>query len=254
MLEGAQGLLLSIEFGSYPYVTSSDCSLNGTATGVGLPASIVDIAFNVVKFPFMTRVGAGPFPTELGGAKAEEYCAAGTQHDLRYELATYGIPFEEIKDRIKYDHSHPKIIDLMNSSDDFIKGVGIRLSAEEYGATTSRPRRTGWTDLLALRYAVHVNGPNIIITKPDSLKGIKEFKLCNGYNGSFFSADSSNLKNLDPEFEIFEGFNEDISGIRKYEELPKGLRESIEFLEKFTGGRVRIVSVGPEREQTIVKG
>ena len=75
MIEGAQGLLLSIEHGTYPYVTSSDCSLNGTCTGVGLPASSVDLSLGVIKFPFMTRVGAGPFPTELGGTNSEKYCA-----------------------------------------------------------------------------------------------------------------------------------------------------------------------------------
>jgi len=86
LLEGAQGLLLSIEYGTYPYVTSSDCSINGTAAGVGISAGAVDLTLGVVKFPYMTRVGGGPFPTELGGPDSERYCSEGLAHNLEFEL------------------------------------------------------------------------------------------------------------------------------------------------------------------------
>lgn len=261
LLEGAQGLLLSSEFGTYPYLTGSDCSLNGTATGVGLCAKQVDLCLGVVKFPMMTRVGGGPFPTELGGKKSEDYCAAvdengNTKYSLKTELEENGIPFEvQENKRIKYDHNHPKIVNLMNApKGDFRRGVGIRLAGEEYGATTGRPRRVGWTDLMALKYAIGINGSDLILTKPDVMRGAESFSLGAGYsNLSSFTRDSSALSKANPFYGSFPGFNEDISKAGDYEELPEGLKESIEFTERFTGGRVRVVSVGADRDQTIVR-
>ncbi len=257
LIEGAQGLLLSIEFGTSPYVTSSDPSLNGTASGVGLSAKAVDLPLGIVKFPYMTRVGGGPFPSELGGKKSEDYCAAGLEHDIKFELKKYGIDFSEEKGSVKYDSSHPNISLLMNSHDPFDRGIGIRLAGGEYGATTGRPRRCGWTDLAALRYAVAINGPDIIITKPDVLKGAEFFSLANEYSfGSQkagFSRDSDFLSLVDPVYSHFKGFNEDISDMKSYNELPAGLKAAISFAEKSTGARVRIVSVGAEPSQTIVR-
>jgi len=260
LLEGAQGLLLSCEFGTYPYLTGSDCSLNGTATGVGLCAKQVDLCLGVVKFPMMTRVGGGPFPTELGGKISEEYCGAvdengKTKYSLRTELEENGIPFE-IKEngKIKYNSNHPKIVELMNSSDDFKKGIGIRLSGDEYGATTGRPRRTGWTDLMALKYAIGINGPDLILTKPDVMRGAETFNLGVNYaNLQAFTRDSYALSRALPIYAKFTGFSEDISKAQKISDLPQGLRESIEFTEKFTGGKVRVISVGADRDQTIVR-
>ncbi len=250
LLEGAQGLLLSIEFGTYPYVTSSDCSINGTAAGVGLSANAIDLPLGIVKFPYMTRVGAGHFPTELGGEESEKYCAAGLEHDVMYELKKYEIPFKEENGNINYDHNHSNIIELMNSNNDFLKGVGIRLAGEEYGATTARPRRPGWTDLVALKYAVGINGPNIILTKVDVLQGADEFKLGIDYNKQLgFKRELGNCK---PVYLNFGGYG-DISGINNYGHLPGELRSSIMFLESFTNGRVRILSTGTDRNEIIIR-
>jgi adenylosuccinate synthase len=252
LFEGAQGLLLSIEFGTYPYVTSSDCSVNGTATGVGLPAKAIDFAFGIVKSPYMTRVGAGPFPTELGGPESEKYCAAGLEHDIVFELTKYGIPFKEVNGDAKYDHHHPKIIELINSKDPFTQGVGIRLAGEEYGATTKRPRRTGWTDLVALKYAVGINGPDIVLTKVDVLQGANEFKLATGYdNSSYFTRDLDKLRACNPTYATYPGFSEDLSQIKDPNKLPLGLKQSIEDIKHFTGGRVWIISTGAERDHTL---
>jgi len=254
LIEGAQGLLLSIEYGTYPYVTSSDCSINGTAAGAGIGANNIDVVLGIVKYPFMTRVGAGPFPSELGGIKSEDYCALGLEHDVEYELQKYGVPFDKKDDEIVYNKKHQNIVDLMNSDDDFERGIGIRLAADEYGATTKRPRRIGWTDLTALKYAIGINGPDVILTKADVLQGIKEFKLATEYNCSeSFVRCPETLRNCKPSFESFEGFDEDISKISDYEKLPKPLKQSIDFMEKYTGANLRMVSTGPEGSQTIIK-
>ncbi len=251
LIEGAQGLLLSIEHGTYPYVTSSDCSLNGTASGVGIPASIIDLPIGIVKFPFMTRVGAGPFTTEFGGRTSEDYCAEEiTKVD---ELQKHGIPFSNSNGHISYNYQDPKIIEMMNSADEFTKGIGFRLTAGEYGATTGRPRRIGWTDAVAAKYAVNINGPLIILTKADAIAGSKEFKICYGYsNSEYFSKDEEQLKKSKPQYKTYKGYG-DISKIKKYEDLPESLKEAIEDFESFTGGKVVAVSVGAEREQTIIK-
>ncbi|MBI2044259.1 adenylosuccinate synthetase [Candidatus Pacearchaeota archaeon] len=257
LLEGAQGLLLSIEHGTFPYVTSSDCSLNGTASGVGLSARMVDLPLGIVKFPFMTRVGAGPFPTELGEERSEHYCGEDSGNRLKDELKASKIPFSEDNGKISYDHSHPKIIEMMNSVDPFVRGVGIRLVADEYGATTKRPRRVGWTDAVAARYAVGINGPIMILTKPDSLSSMDEFNVCHGYENDSrvhqnFSRGERFLRGVKPVYKSYGGYSK-ISSIRNYDDLPGSLQEAIKDFEEFTGGKVAIVSVGAEREETIVR-
>jgi adenylosuccinate synthase len=253
LLEGAQGLLLSIDYGTYPYVTSSDASINGTAQGTGLSPREIDLTLGVVKFPYMTRVGGGPFPTELGGMESEEYCAKGLEHDNRYELQKAGVPFKESGGRTEYDTKHPNIVKLMNSTNPFEQGVGIRLSGAEYGATTSRPRRVGWTDLMALRYAVRTNGPDIVLTKVDVLQGAKEMRLCDGYEDiGHYRPNADLLRHAEPRYRSFAGFDEDLSKISSAAKLPIGLSESIAFMEEFTGARVRIISTGADRKQTIV--
>lgn len=136
----------------------------------------------------MHRVGGGAFPTERGGAKSEEYCAKnnadGTPtHALKEELKEHGVPFEEIDGKVKYDLHHPRIVELMNSRDEFLQGVGLRLASKNYGATTSRPRRMGWLDTMAVRYALSINGPDLVLTKPNCIRGAKTFKLGVGYKG-----------------------------------------------------------------------
>ncbi len=255
LLEGAQGLLLSIEHGTYPYVTSSDCSINGTAGGVGLSARDIDHPLGIVKFPFMTRVGAGPFPTELGGTNSEKYCAE--DHTKLDELNEHGINYKSENGRVSYDCRDPKIIEMINSEDPFIQGIGIRLAAGEYGATTGRPRRIGWIDAIAVKYAVGINGPLLVLTKPDSLFGIDEFKICFGYREvteikKNFSRKESTLKSITPVYKTYKGYG-DISSVKNYEDLPESLRDAIHDLETFSGGRVVMVSVGPDREETIVR-
>lgn len=257
LLEGAQGLLLSIEHGTYPYVTSSDCSINGTATGVGLSAASVDLVLGVIKFPFMTRVGAGPFPTELGNSISEEYCAKGTEHDVRYELKKYNVPFKEEDGSVVYDRNHNNIKKLITSSDEFEKGVGIRLAAGEYGATTKRPRRVGWTDAVAARYATGINGIKFLLTKADCLNGHGTFKICYGYKngkGVFteFSKDTDFLKNVKPVYKEYKAYG-DLSKISNYNKIPQSLKQAIKDFEKFTGGNVVALSTGPEQNQVLIK-
>jgi adenylosuccinate synthase len=256
LLEGAQGLLLSIEHGTYPYVTSSDCSLNGTASGVGLSAKMVDLPLGIVKFPFMTRVGAGPFPTEFGGRDSESYCAENG-HTKTDELKNYGIPHQVIEGGIRYNRNDPKIIEMVNSEDEFTQGVGVRLAAGEYGATTGRPRRTGWTDGVVAKYAVGINGPLMVLTKPDSLAGAKKFKLAYGYNLGdqnidTFSKSEEFLRGVAPQYQTYEGYS-DISEVRIYEKFPSSLKKAVGDFESFTGGRVAVVSVGADREKTVVR-
>lgn len=275
LLEGAQGLLLSIEYGTYPCVTSSDCSLNGTASGVGISANMVDLPLGIIKYPFMTRVGKGSFVTEFGGADSEAYCAK--EGDIYYEVNTYlGAKFNlnEIKklqvekdfvglkkfrqsanDCIKANRD--KIINMINSEDEFLQGVGVRLIGWEFGATTGRPRRTGWTDAVAARYAVPINGPLMILTKADCLSGVDSFNVCYGYNTSKFTSREFNrsddyLRSVKPVYRTYDGYG-DISDVKDFDKLPQSLKKSISEFEKFTGGCVKVVSVGAEREQTIVR-
>jgi adenylosuccinate synthase len=247
---------LSIEHGTYPYVTSSDCSLNGTASGVGLSARMVDLPLGIVKFPFMTRVGAGPFPTEFGGRISEAYCAEDG-HTKLDELKQYGIAHQLIGGKVRYDMNDPKIIEMINSKDEFIQGIGIRLAAGEYGATTGRPRRTGWTDGVIAKYAAGINGPIFVLTKADSLSGAKEFKLAYGYEkgdqeSDTFSKSEGFLRGVTPQYKSYEGYG-DISQVRQYDKFPSSLREAIGDFEEFSGGRVVIVSVGADRDETVVR-
>ena len=257
LLEGAQGLLLSVEHGTYPYVTSSDPSLNGAAGGVGLPAAAVDLPLGVVKFPFMTRVGGGPFPTELGGARSEKHCGDESV-TLREELERFGIPCRMEGDRPRYDHEEERIRRLMNDDDPFVQGVGLRLAAGEYGAVTGRPRRTGWCDAVAARYAARINGVSrIILTKPDACAGLDRFRICYGYRigeevRTDFPRDAGALRKADPQYREYEGYGR-IGSIRAYQELPQSLRTAVSDLETFSDTSAAIISVGPEAEQTIIK-
>jgi adenylosuccinate synthase len=258
LLEGAQGLLLSIEYGTYPYVTSSDPSLNGTAAGVGLPARAVDLPLGVIKFPFMTRVGGGPFPTELGTDRSESHCRDETV-TRQEELNRFGVPHRMENGQIRYDHGDENIRRLMNSEDPFQQGVGLRLAAGEYGATTGRPRRVGWTDAVAARYAGMVNAVSkIILTKPDACAGLNRFRVCYGYEvegtvQTSFPRDLDLLKKVHPRYRDYPGYG-DIGSIRAYEDLPKSLRKAISDFEEFTRSSAVIISVGSEAEETIILG
>jgi adenylosuccinate synthase len=257
LLEGAQGLLLSVEHGTYPYVTSSDPSLNGTVGGVGLPAGVVDLPLGVVKFPFMTRVGGGPFPTELGSDRSEAYCR-DEAITLKKELERFEIPYRTEDEQPVYDRRHDKIRRLMNDEDPFRQGIGLRLAAGEYGAVTGRPRRTGWCDAVAARYAARINGVSrIILTKPDACAGLDRFRVCYGYrieekNRTDFPRDARTLRAADPQYREYGGYGE-IGLVRDYGDLPKSLRSAVSDLEKFTAASAAIISVGPEAEETIIR-
>lgn len=277
LIEGAQGLLLSIDHGTYPYVTSSDCSINGTASGVGISAKDVDLPIGVVKFPFMTRVGAGPFPTEFGGRISEDYCAQGLEHDVFFEAQKYlGMPInlnnirklQKDNNKIELEMyrkqtqkfinaNKDKVLELINQEDPFLQGVGVRLAAGEYGATTARPRRTGWTDAVSARYARRINGPLMFLTKVDCLAGADEFKLCYGYKNVSgkekinFSKEEEFLRKVGPVYKTYGGFL-GISDVRNFEDLPGNLSVAIKDFERFTEGEVVGVSVGADREDTII--
>ena len=251
LLEGAQGALLSIDYGTTKYQTSSDPTISGLAKGSGILMSNVDHVFGITKAFYMTRVGNGPFPSELGD-NSEEYCSKG-------------VTKEEEKD--KYSDKIEELIE----GDSFEQGVGIRLLGGEYGATTGSTRRTGWLDLVALKYAMQFNGKNITLTKVDVLDKLKKVKLVVEYKYigedifyggktikkgdtiDFFPRFSEILYLCEPVFKEFKGWEVNISNITMYEDLPKEVKDIIDYIEKYTNGNVDIVSVGPDREQTIFK-
>ena len=250
LLEGAQGILLSIDYGTYPYVTSSDCSISGLAKGVGLKDKDVDLTLGIAKIWAMTRVGDGPFPTELGGEKSAEWCA------------TKGVT--KTTEKEKYGALS------VNDPDEFLQGIGIRFAGGEYGATTGRPRRIGWLDLPLLRHAMQFNGNDLILTKADVLDACEKIKICVAYEytGEKYLlgdkilnkgdrlevavTDVDVIKNCRPIYEEFAGWNEPSSHMRTLEDLPKNFRTILDFVTKQTGMRVRIISVGPDRDETIV--
>lgn len=205
LFEGAQGSLLDIDFGTYPFVTSSNTTIGGIGVGAGVNPGKVKKVIGVVK-AYTTRVGAGPFPTEESG-------------------------------RI---------------------GNRLRKRGEEYGTTTGRPRRCGWLDLVALKYASLVNGfTELAVTKLDVLSGCEEIKVATGYryNGELitdFPASSSILENCTPQYEYFEGWDQDITDCRKIAELPKNARTYLDFLAEKLDTPLSIVSVGPEFANTIL--
>lgn len=205
LAEGAQGTQLDVDFGTYPFVTSSSTTCGGACIGLGVAPQRIGEVYGIAK-AYCTRVGAGPFFTEL--------------HD----------------------------------------GVGLWLQEKgfEKGSVTGRPRRCGWLDLVALRYAVMVNGvTRLILTKADVLSGLEEVKACVAYVDAdghrYEHLPYNTLGVLEPEYVAFKGWDEDISGAASYEALPSALRDYIAFIEEQVGVPVAIVSVGPDREQTIVR-
>ncbi|MDD1524078.1 adenylosuccinate synthase [Riemerella anatipestifer] len=207
LFEGAQALMLDIDFGTYPYVTSSSPSTGGVCTGAGVPPTALKNLIGVAK-AYTTRVGNGPFPTEL-------------DNDL---------------------------------------GEKIRQIGHEFGATTGRPRRTGWLDLVSLKHACMINGiNNLVITKLDVLTNIGELKVATKYKTEdgkiidYFTSSTTKLYDYEPIYETLEGWTEDITKARSYDELPINAQKYIEFIEKYLGINVYLVSVGPERTQNIIR-
>ncbi|MXZ68059.1 MAG: adenylosuccinate synthase [Acidimicrobiia bacterium] len=206
LFEGAQGTLLDIDHGTYPFVTSSNPTAGGVAVGAGVGPKMLDRVVGVAK-AYISRVGSGPFPTEL------------------------------------FDDAGDRMVDV----------------GGEYGTVTGRRRRCGWLDLVALRYARRVNSlTDLFITKLDVLSGFDTIRVATGYRSgrdthSEFPRQQRVLYNCSPIYETLEGWDEDITGIRSFEELPGQARRYIEFIEDQVGVPVGWVSVGPERSQVVTR-
>ncbi len=203
LAEGAQGSLLDIDFGTYPFVTSSNTTAAGACTGLGIAPNKIKDVFGIFK-AYTTRVGSGPFPTELFDKDGETMAKVG----------------------------------------------------HEFGATTGRPRRCGWLDLVALKYAVHVNGvTKLMMMKGDVLSGFKKLKVCTSYKykGQTITHLPYNIEpeNVTPIYTEMKGWSEDLTKMTDASELPKELNDYIAFLEKELETPITIVSVGPDRKQTI---
>ncbi|HTY57627.1 MAG TPA: adenylosuccinate synthase [Bacteroidota bacterium] len=202
--EGAQGALLDVDHGTYPYVTSSNPTSGGACTGLGIPPTAIDDIVGVVK-AYSTRVGNGPFPTELLDATGERLRALG----------------------------------------------------HEFGSTTGRPRRCGWFDAVALKYSAMVNGiRRIAVTKLDVLDEFDAINVCVAYEAGgkrlrSFPTDAKTLEKIVPVYETLPGWRTSIAGAKSPGELPARARAYIQTLERITGTKVWLVSVGPRRDQTI---
>ena len=251
LLEGAQGLGLDIDKGTYPFVTSSNTSIDGLARGAGLPRYVaVDLVIGILKAFFMTRVGEGAFPTELGGEESRKHCdAKGMTKDTELKL-------------------YPDA--SVNHSNELRQGIGIRLAGDEYGATTGRPRRVGWLDLPFARYAKQFNGPNVALSKVDVLDDCDTIKICNAYKyqgpdyhvgGHMLRAgdritltipDPDVLQYCRPTYKSFTGWKQRIADIQSTEQLPTNLKSILAYVKREAGINIVMIGIGPEREQVIV--
>ncbi|UUC45496.1 adenylosuccinate synthase [Flavobacterium cerinum] len=205
LAEGAQGSLLDIDFGTYPFVTSSNTTAAGACTGLGIAPNKVKEVFGIFK-AYTTRVGSGPFPTEL-------------EDEIGQTMARVG---------------------------------------NEFGSVTGRARRCGWLDLVALKYAIQVNGvTELYMMKGDVLSGFDTLKICTGYNynGEVINHLPYTIEpeNVTPVYVEKKGWKADLTGMTSYDQLPAELKEYIEFIEKEVEVPIRVISVGPDRTQTIVK-
>ena len=205
LAEGAQGSMLDIDFGTYPFVTSSNTTASGACNGLGISPKKINKVIGVFK-AYTTRVGSGPFPSEIS---------------------------DEISEKIS--------------------NVG-----KEFGATTGRPRRCGWLDLVSLKYAVDINGvTELAMMKSDVMSGIDKIKVCTSYeqygkeiSRMPFSLNSGNLK---PIYTEFNGWQEDITKAKNESQLPENLKKYISFIEEKLEVPVKIISLGPGRDQTIFR-
>jgi adenylosuccinate synthase len=206
LAEGAQGALLDLDHGTYPYVTSSNPTSGGACTGLGIPPTAISRIIGITK-AYCTRVGHGPFPTELNDEMGE-----------------------------------------------FLREKGA-----EFGATTGRARRCGWLDLVALKYSVMINGiSDIALTKLDVLDDLEEIKICTGYTVDgkqlkYFPVDLPTLNKIECEFITVKGWKQSLKGITQYDNLPVEVKDYFKIIEEFTGARIAIVSLSPDRNDTIVR-
>lgn len=204
LAEGAQGSMLDIDFGSYPFVTSSSTMCAGACTGLGVAPSKIGNVFGIFK-AYCTRVGSGPFPTELNDEVGEK----------------------------------------------------LRQKGFEFGATTGRPRRTGWLDLVALKYAIMIDGvTELIMMKADVLDTFDTIKIAVGYkvNGKETThVPFDTYAKIEPVYKEFKGWNRELSSIREYSNLPEEFKNYISFIENELKVPVKIISLGPDRDQTIIR-
>ncbi|GJM60131.1 adenylosuccinate synthase [Persicobacter diffluens] len=206
LAEGAQGSLLDIDFGSYPYVTSSNTTSAGACSGMGVAPNKIGRVYGIFK-AYCTRVGSGPFPTELFDETGKE-----------------------------------------------LQNVG-----NEFGATTGRERRCGWLDLPALKYAAMINGvTEMFMMKADVLDGFEEIKVCTAYklaDGTLTDEMPFDIDNeeFEPVYETLKGWNQTLVGRDNYEALPQELKDYVKYIEDFTGVKINIVSVGPDRTETFIR-
>jgi adenylosuccinate synthase len=206
LFEGAQGTLLDVDHGTYPYVTSSNATIGGVCTGLGVGPRAIGAVMGVVK-AYTTRVGEGPLPTELTG-------------DM---------------------------------------GNRLRESGNEYGAVTGRPRRCGWYDAVAVRYAARINGlDSLALTKLDVLDGLEQIDICTSYKCqgrtlTEFPSDIGQLALCEPVYESMPGWTAPTKGVRRFDDLPAAARRYIARLEEVSGVRAAIVSTGSERDDTILR-
>ncbi|MBL4743000.1 MAG: hypothetical protein COB75_08860 [Idiomarina sp.] len=205
LAEGAQGTLLDIDFGSYPFVTSSNTITAGACTGLGVAPNQIGEVYGIFK-AYCTRVGSGPFPTELDGEVGER----------------------------------------------------MRKAGHEFGATTGRPRRCGWIDIPALKYACMINGvTQLIMTKADVLSEFEHIKVCTAYEYLGEKIDYLPFdvvgSELTPVYEELEGWSEDLTGLGSIDEIPSTLQAYIDYLERILETPITIVSVGPDRNQTLMR-
>jgi len=229
--EGAQGALLDVRFGNYPFVTSSHTIASGVGTGLGIPPSYIGESIGIFK-AYATRVGEGPFPTELGGKESAEWC--------RDKKIT--------EEKERFPEPNP------NSKSEFEQGVAIRRFGSETGATTGRLRRTGWLDLPLLQYAIRMNqATKLILTKLDILSGFNEIKVCTSYvvdgKGAKeipFDLSRAEIKPVYKSFPTWKGKLSDYS-----KKLPKEALNYVKFLEKILGVKIIYVGTGPEEHHVI---
>jgi adenylosuccinate synthase len=206
IFESAQGTMLDVDFGSYPYVTSSNPIVGGISIGTGLPPKYITKVIGIAK-AYTTRVGEGPFPTEIK-SKLQEV---------------------------------------------------IREQGKEYGATTGRPRRCGWFDSVVVRHAIKINSiDELVLTKLDCLKGINPLKICIAYKykGKLYYdfPSSRKIQSLaQPVYISTAGFNEDLSEITNYDDLPKNVKKYIQLIERYCGIKIKMFSLGRERDKTILR-
>lgn len=203
LAEGAQGSMLDVDFGTFPFVTSSNTTTSGVCAGLGVAPQLIKEVLGVTK-AYCTRVGGGPFPTELENETGEK----------------------------------------------------LRKLGSEFGATTGRPRRCGWIDLVALKFACMINGvTKVIMTKADVLDAFEQLQVCTAYN-----VDGQESKEvpfqmtrhkIEPVLEAFEGWQCDSSGLRSAADLPQKIKDYVAFIENYLGARISHISNGPEREQLI---